>query len=123
MIGYVTIGVNDFEKAKAFYGKVLAALDPKPGLNSDRMYGYRTKAGAMLAICKPYNGEKASGGNGAMVALSAPSKEVVDQVHKDALANGGTDEGAPGDRGGGFYGAYFRDLDGNKLCAFTMLRG
>ena len=123
MIGYVTIGTNDFEKAKGFYGKVLAALDPKPGLNNERMYGYRTKAGAMLAICKPYDGGKATPGNGTMVALSAPSKEAVDQVHKDALANGGKDEGAPGDRGGGFYGAYFRDLDGNKVCVFTMLRG
>jgi predicted lactoylglutathione lyase len=123
VIGYVTIGVNDFEKGKAFYSKVLAALDPKPGLDNDHMYGFRTKAGAMLAVCKPHNGQKATGGNGTMVALSAPNKEAVDQVYKDALANGATDEGAPGDRGGGFYGAYFRDPDGNKLCAFTMLKG
>jgi catechol 2,3-dioxygenase-like lactoylglutathione lyase family enzyme len=120
MIGYVTIGTNDFEKAKAFYDKVLVGLGGKRGMTNERMQGYRAGAGGMLMVCKPYDGEKAGGGNGTMVALTAPSREVVDQVHKDALANGGTDEGAPGDRGGGFYGAYFRDLDGNKVCVFKM---
>jgi predicted lactoylglutathione lyase len=55
-----------------------------------------------------------------MVAIPAPSQDVVKQVHADALAAGGKDEGAPGDRGGGFYGAYFRDLDGNKVCVFKV---
>jgi predicted lactoylglutathione lyase len=120
MIGYVTIGTNDLEKAKAFYDKVLVGLGGKRGMTNERMQGYRGGAGGMLMVCKPYDGGKAASGNGPMVALTAPSREVVDQVHKDALANGGTDEGAPGDRGGGFYGAYFRDLDGNKVCVFKM---
>ncbi|MCC6921052.1 MAG: VOC family protein [Alphaproteobacteria bacterium] len=120
MLGYVTIGVNDFEKAKAFYDTVLAGLDAKRRGGGDRMQGYRGAAGPMLMVCKPYDGQPATAGNGTMVALTAPSREVVDRVHKDALAAGGTDEGAPGDRGGGFYGAYFRDLDGNKICVFKM---
>ena len=121
MIGYVTIGTNDLEKAKAFYDKVLVGLGGKRGMTNDRMQGYRgATPGAMLMVCKPYDGGKAAGGNGPMTALAAPSREVVDQVYKDALANGAKDEGAPGDRGGGFYGAYFRDLDGNKLCVFKM---
>jgi catechol 2,3-dioxygenase-like lactoylglutathione lyase family enzyme len=120
MIGYATIGTNDFDKAKAFYDAVLGELGGKRSMTNDRMQGYSSKAGAMLAVCKPYDGKPASGGNGPMMALAAPSREAVDKTYATALANGATDEGAPGDRGGGFYGAYFRDADGNKLCVFKM---
>jgi len=74
----------------------------------------------MLAVCTPYDGEAAVPGNGNMLALSSPSKELVDQVHAIAIANGAADEGAPGARSDTFYGAYFRDLDGNKVCVFKM---
>ena len=120
MIGYATIGTNDLEKAKAFYAKVLAPLGGQPAFASDRMQGYAGAGGAMLAVCTPYDGQKAFPGNGNMVALSAASPEVVDQVHKLALEAGGADEGAPGKRMDNFYGAYFRDLDGNKVCVFKM---
>src|SRR5215469_11360120 len=120
MIGYATIGSNDLEKAKAFYAKVLAPLGGQPAFASDRMQGYAGAGGAMLAVCRPYDGEKAFAGNGAMVALSADSPTTVDKVHALALESGGTDEGAPGKRSDNFYGAYFRDLDGNKICVFKM---
>jgi catechol 2,3-dioxygenase-like lactoylglutathione lyase family enzyme len=120
MIGYATIGSNDLEKAKGFYDTVLVPLGGKRAFASDRMQGYAGAGGAMLAVCTPYDGEKAVPGNGNMVALQAPSPEVIKQVYDLALANGGTDEGAPGDRGPGFHGAYFRDLDGNKVCVFKM---
>ena len=83
---------------------------------------WATEPGApMLAVCKPWDGEKAVVGNGPMVALSAGSKEKAAKLHAKALELGGTDEGAPGPRGdGSFYGGYFRDLDGNKLVAFIM---
>lgn len=118
MIGYATIGSNDLEKAKAFYAKVLAPLGGKPTFASDRMQGYAGAGGAMLAVCTPYDGQKAFPGNGNMVALQASSPEVIKEVHALALANGAADEGAPGERMPGFYGAYFRDLDGNKICVF-----
>ncbi len=108
MIGYATLGSNDFEKAKAFYDGVLAELG-----------GARTMT--MEAVCKPYDGQPATVGNGMMISLAAPSTERVDKTYAAALAHGGTDEGAPGLRGETFYGAYFRDLDGNKLCVFTMV--
>jgi predicted lactoylglutathione lyase len=121
MIGYATLGANDFEKSKAFYDKVLADLGGKRTMTNDRMQGYGNgQSPVMLAVCKPYDGKAASSGNGAMIALAAPSREVVDKTHAAAMAAGGTDEGAPGLRGGNFYGAYFRDLDGNKLCVFHM---
>jgi len=120
MIGYATIGSNDLEKAKGFYDVVLGELGGKRTMATDRMQGYGSAAGAMLIVCKPYDGQAASGGNGPMVALASSSRELVDATYNTALANGATDEGAPGDRGGGFYGAYFRDADGNKLCVFKM---
>ncbi len=120
MIGYATIGSNDLERAKAFYDAVLQPLGGQRAFASDRMQGYAGAGGAMLAVCTPYNGEKAFAGNGNMVALSASSPELVDQVHALAMKHGGADEGAPGKRMDNFYGAYFRDLDGNKVCVFKM---
>ena len=121
MIGYVTLGANDFEKSKAFYDKALAALGARRTMTNERMQGFGVKGSPiMLAVCKPYDGSKATHGNGTMVSLAAPSREVVNQVQADTLAAGAKDEGAPGERGTGFYGAYFRDLDGNKLCVFKM---
>jgi catechol 2,3-dioxygenase-like lactoylglutathione lyase family enzyme len=121
MIGYTTLGTNDFEKAKTFYDKAFAALGARRTMTNDRMQGWGIKGTpGMFAVCKPYDGGKAVGGNGPMVAIPAPSQDVVKQVHADALAAGGKDEGAPGDRGGGFYGAYFRDLDGKKVCVFKV---
>jgi predicted lactoylglutathione lyase len=121
MIGYVTIGTNDFEKSKTFYDTVLAGLGGSRTMTMERMQGYGRKGSpVMLAVCKPYDGQPATSGNGTMISLAAPSREVVDKVHADALAAGAADEGAPGLRGDTFYGAYFRDPDGNKLCVFHM---
>jgi len=121
MIGYSTLGSNDMEKGKAFYDAVLAELGGKRSMAiEDKMQFWANDAGVpMFGICKPFDGKAASVGNGGMIALFAPTQTLVDQTHAKALAAGGTDEGAPGDRGGGFYGAYFRDLDGNKICVFN----
>src|SRR5262245_66153189 len=79
--------------------------------------------GPMFAVGKPYDKQAATHGNGAMIALNVGSTEKVHAAHELALKLGGSDEGAPGPRvGNGFYGAYFRDLDGNKLCVFTMVK-
>jgi catechol 2,3-dioxygenase-like lactoylglutathione lyase family enzyme len=120
MIGYVTIGTNDFEKAKAYYDALLAELGGKRSFANDHMQGYSSRGGAMLAVCTPNDGKTATAGNGTMFALTAPNRETVDKVHAKAMSLGSKDEGAPGDRGNGFYGAYFRDPDGNKLCVFKM---
>ncbi len=119
MIGYTTLGSNDLEKAKTFYDALLAELGGKRTMGFDRMQLYGGPGGgAMVAICAPYDGEPASVGNGVMVALAASDREQVDRTHAKAIALGAADEGAPGPRGDAFYGAYFRDLDGNKLCVF-----
>jgi predicted lactoylglutathione lyase len=74
----------------------------------------------MFSVLKPFDGQVATVGNGTMIALAASNPEQVQTLHAKALALGGADEGAPGPRGDGFYGAYFRDLDGNKLAIFCM---
>ena len=121
MIGYTTIGTNDLDRAKGFYDAVLAPLGGRRTLTYERSQYYGGPArGAVLGIVLPHDGQAQSVGNGVMGALQAASPQVIQAVHAAALAAGGTCEGPPGDRGGGFYGAYFRDLDGNKLCVFRM---
>ena len=118
MIGYVTIGTNDLEKAKKFYDELLGMLGGKRAFDNDHMQGYMGGSGAMLAVAKPHDGKPATFGNGTMFALTAPSRDMVDKVYAKAMSLGCKDEGAPGLRGDTFYGAYFRDSDGNKLCVF-----
>lgn len=121
MLGYVTIGTNDFDRAARYYDALLAELGAKRTFEMETFLAWGNAPGAaMLAIVKPYDGNAATVGNGVMVALAAPSKEVVDRVYARALELGGTDEGAPGERMPGFYAGYFRDVDGNKLNAFFM---
>jgi predicted lactoylglutathione lyase len=76
-----------------------------------------------IGVCKPFDGQPATFGNGTMIALHVDSPAKVNAVHAKALTLGGKDEGAPGPRGGGgYYGAYFRDLDGNKFSVFTLTK-
>ena len=121
MIGYVTLGTNDFAKATAFYDALLAELGGKRMMEmTDHYIAWGSNpAGAMVSIIKPYDGKPATSGNGTMISLAADSPATVDRVYKKAIELGANDEGAAGPRGdSGFYAGYFRDLDGNKLCAF-----
>lgn len=122
MIGYVTLGTNDLSKAKVFYDQLLATLGATRMMETERFVAWHTEPGKPgLGITRPSDGQAASVGNGVMVALEANSPEQVDQLHAQALALGGSDEGAPGPRElPGFYAGYFRDLDGNKLNAFCF---
>ena len=121
MIGYTTVGTNDLPRAIAFYDEFLGLLGAKHFFELDRGVGWGVAPNQpMFCLMKPFNGDAATVGNGAMVALAAVDAAQVDALYAKALALGGKDEGAPGLRGGNFYGAYFRDLDGNKLAAFCM---
>ena len=124
MIGYVTVGVNDMARAQAFYDALTPELGGKRLMGDEKYTFYGTGMDApMLTLAMPYDGGSQSVGNGTMVALAATSRAQVDQVYAKAKELGGADEGAPGLRGPeamGFYGAYFRDLDGNKLAVFSM---
>jgi len=121
MIGYVTLGTNDLERAAKFYDALLAVLGAKRVMQFDGFIVWGTSLEeACLALTKPFDGQAATVGNGVMVALKAPSQDVVKALHAKALELGAKDEGAPGPRGDNFYAGYFRDLDGNKLNAFLM---
>ncbi len=122
MIGYVTIGVNDMEKAKGFYTELLADLGASVIMDMDRIAFIGTEMSApMLAVCVPFNEDDPQPGNGNMVAIAAGSKEKVDEMYSKAIELGATCDGPPGQRiPDMFYGAYIRDLDGNKLAFFQF---
>lgn len=123
MPGYVTVGSNRLAEARPFYDGVLAAIGWSPLFehgSGGRVYGDGT---AMFAVVAPFDGGKATAGNGTMIGFPVASRDLVDAFHAQALALGGIDEGAPGLRGPEetqAYMAYARDLDGNKLCAFKL---
>ncbi len=124
MIGYVTIGTNDFDKAASFYDELLAVIGAKRAMEMETFIAWGVAPDRpAVSIVKPFNGEPATVGNGMMVALATKEPSQVQALHAKALELGGTDEGAPGPRGSsGFYAGYFRDLDGNKLAAFCMTK-
>jgi catechol 2,3-dioxygenase-like lactoylglutathione lyase family enzyme len=120
MIAYVTIGTNDLDRAAAFYDRILGAIGGQRGFANERMVGWSSGQGGMIAVAKPFDGNPANVGNGMMVALAGKDHAQVDALHAMALELGGADEGAPGPRSGGhFYMAYARDPDGNKLAFFA----
>ncbi len=122
MIGYVTLGTNRFDEAAQFYDELLSLVGAGRFLESDRFIAWtNSPASPALSITYPFDGNAATVGNGVMVAIAMDKREKVDAFHARALELGATDEGAPGDRGTGFYAGYFRDLDGNKLNAFCMV--
>ena len=99
-------------------------IGAKRGWDNERMTGWSVGKGPQVMVVKPHDGKAATVGNGTMVALSVASPDDAKKMHAKALSLGGKDEGAPGFRGGedsGFYGGYFRDLDGNKFVAFCMV--
>ena len=123
MFSHVFVGVSNFDRALAFY----RALMPVLGIQERFCETERPWAGwqshpeprPLFLIGRPFDGEPHRVGNGQMVAFLATNREMVDQAHAVALASGGTSEGAPGPRPEyhlNYYGAYFRDTEGNKLC-------
>lgn len=116
MINYVMIGTNRFEKAIEFYEALMREMGAERVYVTDRSAGWGWGMGtAMFIVTKPYDREKASVGNGSMVAFDIETPELVDKLHAKALALGGTNEGDPGPRGEQLYVGYWRDLDGNKF--------
>jgi predicted lactoylglutathione lyase len=121
MIGYVTLGTNDLQRAAKFYDAIAAELETPRMMEFDTFIAWgKPGGGAGIGLTKPYDGNTATVGNGVMVALEAKDEAQVQRLYDIALANGGTCEGPPGPRGEGFYAGYFRDPDGNKLNAFVM---
>ncbi len=121
MIGYVTLGTNDFQRSVAFYDALFGDIGAQRIFDMETFVAWSTGPGlSAMAVTKPFDGQPATVGNGVMVAIAAKDKAQVDQIYAKAISLGATDEGKPGPRGDNFYAGYFRDLDGNKLNAFVM---
>ena len=123
MIGYVTLGTNNKPRAEKFYDELLKEIGGKRFMETEQFTAYSAspdKAGIGVTI--PFDGKPATPGNGTMVALQVDTPEQVKTVYNKAMSLGSKDEGKPGPRGdSGFYAAYFRDLDGNKLNVFCFV--
>lgn len=122
MIGYVTLGTNNLERAIAFYDELLTLMGATRFMGeAGRFQAWAIAPGTpAISVTTPHDGNAATVGNGTMVALVVDSKELVDTIHAKALALGGQDEGPAGPRSDGFYAGYFRDIDGNKLNVFCL---
>ena len=123
MIGYVTLGTNDLPRAATFYDALAKHFGVGRMMDFDSFIAWGEMGGAPgIAATAPFDGERATVGNGTMVALQADGPDMVQAIHSTAMEQGGSDEGAPGPRGDdGFYAGYFRDPDGNKLAVFCMV--
>ena len=121
MIAYVTIGSNDLARSASFYDALFGVMGLKRIMEMDRLIGWgKSFNEPMFTVCKPFDGGKASGGNGTMIALAAKDKAQVEALHQKALELGASNEGEVGLRGTSFYCGYVRDFDGNKLNFFCM---
>ena len=119
MLSYVSVGTNNFDAALKFYDSLFAELEGMRAFNAPNEQFYKFGKGSFFGILAPFDGKPATAGNGSMFAFNVESPARVAEVFTKALEFGASDEGKPGPRGDdGFYAAYFRDLDGNKLCVY-----
>ncbi len=120
MLAYLTLGSNDKDRAIKFYDAVMGEAGAKRLFANERLQFYGTGPGTpMIAIGAPYEGA-ASVGNGVMPAIGVADRDTVDRVYNKAIELGAQCEGKPGERMPTFYGAYFRDPDGNKICVCKL---
>lgn len=123
MLGYITLGTNDLGKSAKFYDTLLSeGFNAKRQMENEKFVSWGTEERPMeFCVIRPFNNGPATVSNGGMVSLMLNSAKEVDNLHKLALEIGASDEGAPGPRESeAFYASYFRDLDGNKICAFYV---
>ena len=119
---FITIGTNNLKNSKIFYDELLQSINIKNVLETDRYIGYAKNSSlnkVEFYLMLPHNKKTATFGNGTMITFDIISKKDVDMFYNLALKLGATDEGLPGPRHEEHYYAYFRDLDGNKICAFS----
>ena len=123
MIGFVMVGTNNLDKAIGFYDVLLETIELKRTVTNEKYAGYSSKnkpSDVEFYVTNPVNKETATFGNGTQISFIVNSEESVNRFYNTGIKLGGKDEGAPGIRSGDYY-CYFRDLDGNKICAFAKI--
>jgi hypothetical protein len=123
MIGFVMVGTNNLVKATKFYDTLLDTIKLQRVVMNEKYAGYASKEKpdeVEFYVTNPVNNEKATFGNGTQVSFLVNSKDLVNNFYNTGIKLGGKDEGAPGIRSGDYY-CYVRDLDGNKVCAFSKV--
>jgi len=123
VIGFVMVGTNNLDKAIGFYDVLLETIELKRTVTNEKYAGYssKNKSGDVeFYVTNPVNKETATFGNGTQISFIVNSEESVNRFYNTGIKLGGKDEGAPGIRSGDYY-CYFRDLDGNKICAFAKI--
>ena len=122
MFSFITIGTNNLKNSKIFYNELLKSINIKNVIETDTYIGYAKNSSlnkVEFYLMLPHNKKTATFGNGTMITFDIISKKDVDMFYNLALKLGASDEGLPGPRHEEHYYAYFRDLDGNKICAFS----
>ena len=123
MIGFVMVGTNNLDKATKFYDTLLDIIEFKRAVTNEKYAGYSPNDKpdeVEFYVTNPVNKDKATFGNGTQISFLVNSKDLVDNFYNTGIKLGGKDEGTPGIRSGDYY-CYFRDLDGNKICAFSKI--
>ena len=123
MIGFVMVGTNNLDKAIKFYDTLLDVIELERVVTNEKYIGYASKEKSdeiEFYVTNPVNKEKATFGNGTQISFLINSKDLVNSFYNVGIKLGGKDEGAPGIRSGDYY-CYFRDPDGNKICAFAKI--
>ena len=123
MISFVMVGTNNLDNATKFYDTLLDTIALQRVVTNEKYSGYASKLKlneVEFYVTNPVNKDKATFGNGTQISFLVNSKDLVDNFYNTGIKLGGKDEGTPGIRSGDYY-CYFRDLDGNKICAFSKI--
>ena len=123
MIGFVMVGTNNLDKSINFYDTLLNTIKLQRVVTNEKYAGYaliKKPDEVEFYVTNPVNKEKATFGNGTQISFLVDSKDLVNNFYNTGIKLGGKDEGAPGIRSGDYY-CYFRDLDENKICAFSKV--
>tara|TARA_B100000035_G_scaffold126563_1_gene107726 strand:+ start:230 stop:607 length:378 start_codon:yes stop_codon:yes gene_type:complete len=123
MIGFVMVGTNNLDKAIKFYDNLLNTIELQRVVTNEKYAGFASKQKpdeVEFYVTNPVNSKQATFGNGTQISFLVNSKDLVNNFYNIGIKLGGKDEGAPGIRSGDYY-CYLRDLDGNKICAFSKI--
>ncbi len=124
MIDHISISVSNLARSASFYDRVLEPMGYRRIANRENMVGFGKKFPEFWLNARPKM-TAINDDTGGHICLRASSKEAVITFYERAVEMGGRSDGEPGDRQGeltGYFGAFIRDPDGNKIEAASFPR-